>query len=89
VERHANFSGKREAFSGLCGPQNNAQCMTDIMGIFELFFSENIVVKMAEETNCYAQQYKGVKGNILPKRSRVHEWVPVMGEKVCRHLFLC
>jgi hypothetical protein len=48
-----------------------AQCMTGIKGIFELL-SEDIAVKIAEETNCYAQQYTDAKGNIFSKRSRVH-----------------
>jgi len=77
-----NYNGRREVFSGLCGPQMNAQGMTDIVGIFELFFSEDIVVKIAEETNRYAQQYKDSKGNIFPKRSRVHEWVPVTEKEI-------
>jgi hypothetical protein len=50
----------------------NAQYMTSIKGILELLLSEDIAVEIAEETNCYAQQYKDAKGNIFSKRSRVH-----------------
>jgi hypothetical protein len=64
--------GTGNFFSGMCSPQMNAQCMTDIKGIFELLLSEDIAVKIAEETNCYAQQYTDAKGNIFSKRSRVH-----------------
>jgi hypothetical protein len=30
--------------------------MPDIMGIFELFFSEDIAVKIADETSCYGKK---------------------------------
>jgi hypothetical protein len=45
----------------------NAWGMTDTVDVFELFFIKDIIVKIAEETNCSAQHYKDTKGNIFPK----------------------
>jgi hypothetical protein len=56
-----DYSGLREAFTGMHGPQNSMQDVTDIVDIFKLFFDKDLVQKIVDETSHYAQQLKSSK----------------------------
>jgi hypothetical protein len=61
----------------MCGPQNSAQVVTGTVDTFELQFEKDLVQKIMNETNCYAQQFKNTMGNTLSKWPRVNDWQPV------------
>ncbi|PSN50037.1 hypothetical protein C0J52_03287 [Blattella germanica] len=57
------------------GLQNDALNVLDIVNIFLLFFTEDFVKMIVDETNIYAQQFLCSK--ILSPRSPARQWVPV------------
>jgi hypothetical protein len=68
-----HYSALRAVFTGMCGPQNSAQVVSDIVDTFELLFDKNLVQKFVNETNCYAQQLKNTMGNTFTKWPRVND----------------
>jgi hypothetical protein len=81
-EDMGNYVGKREIFSGISGPQDSAEGLTNAVDIFEQFFDEDIIQKTVTETNCYAEQFKNLRDNIFSRRLRVNEWQPVTSEEI-------
>jgi hypothetical protein len=51
--------------------ENSAQGVTKVVGIFELFFDENLARTVADETNCSAQQLRDSRGNIYRRSERM------------------
>jgi hypothetical protein len=48
----SNYTGQREQFIGGFGPQGAGKEVQGIIESFELFFNQEFVQKIAEETNC-------------------------------------
>jgi hypothetical protein len=63
LEGMDNYHVQRELFSGHSGPQNSAVNVQDIVSVFLLFFSRDIVHKTVVETNRF--------------RSLARQWTPV------------
>jgi hypothetical protein len=55
----------------MSGLENSVQDLTDIVSIFELFFDNDLVQRLVDGTSCYAQQFKGSRGNIFSKQPMV------------------
>jgi hypothetical protein len=70
-----NYDGFREQFSELPGPRNQSVNVLDIVQKFLLFFTEDFVNNIVQETNTYAQQF--ICGKVFPFRSPARQWVPV------------
>ena len=51
-----NYDGVRERFSENSGPRNQSVNVLDIVQTFLLFFTEDFVNNIVQETNTYAQQ---------------------------------
>jgi hypothetical protein len=76
-----NYKGQRKNFTGIVGPQGAAKEVTEIVGIFELFFNSKLIDKIVEETNRYAEQ--SLWGHKLSSRSNSRAWKPVRGRNLC------
>ncbi|PNF14286.1 hypothetical protein B7P43_G07092, partial [Cryptotermes secundus] len=70
-----NYDGVRERFSENSGPRNQSVNVLDIVQTFLLFFTEDFVNNIVQETNTYAQQF--ICGRVFPFRSPARQWVPV------------
>jgi hypothetical protein len=57
---------------GSVGPQGAAKEVTEIVDVFELFFESQLVEKIVEETNRYAEQF--LRGRELSSRSATRAW---------------
>ena len=77
-----NYHGRREIFTGECGPRNIAENIIDIVDSFELFFDKEIIHLIVLETNRYAQQYQNARGNLFSFRSPVRGWTPVTSNEI-------
>jgi hypothetical protein len=56
-ENMQNYKGQRENFTGSVGPQGAAKGVMEIVDIFELFFSKELINTIVRETNRYAEQF--------------------------------
>jgi hypothetical protein len=59
-------------FSGNAGVQDGDLVKEDVLGIFESFFTEDLITLIVVETNRYAKQY--LEKNNLKSKSRCHQW---------------
>jgi hypothetical protein len=64
MEDMDNYSELRKVFTGMFGPENRVQGVTNVVGIFELFFDKDLVQAIADESNSCAQQLKDSRGTI-------------------------
>jgi hypothetical protein len=62
-----NYIGRREMSTGVSGPQDSAQSVTEIMDIFNYFLARNLLARL-QQTQTTAQQYKNSKGKLFSKR---------------------
>jgi hypothetical protein len=77
-----NYNGQRVFFSANSGPQNSAVNVQDILSVFLLFFSRDIVHKIVLETNRYAEQFINSRGRLFPFRSPARQWRPVTESEI-------
>jgi hypothetical protein len=75
-ENMQNYKRQRKNVMGSVGPQGAAKHVTDIVDIFGLLFSKEVIDTIVTETNRYAQQF--VCGRELSVRSHGRAWEPVM-----------
>jgi hypothetical protein len=66
-----NYKGQRENFTGSVGLQH----VTEIVDVFQLLFSRELINKIIEETNRYAEQF--LHRYKLSSRSTARTWKPV------------
>jgi hypothetical protein len=52
-----NYKGQKGNFTDSVGPQGAAKLVTEIVGVFELFFRAEFVAKIVEETNRYDEHF--------------------------------
>lgn len=62
-------------FLGSPGVNDSNMSRENILGIFESFFSDDLLLKIVAETNRYAQQHISKNIGTLTSRSIVHKWV--------------
>jgi hypothetical protein len=60
---------------GSVGPQGAAKEVTEIVDVFELFFNNELVDTIVEETNRYAEHF--LQGHKLSSRSVARAWKPM------------
>jgi hypothetical protein len=77
-----NYHVQRELFSGHSGPQNSAVNVQNIVSVFLLFFSRDIVHKIVVETNHYAEQFMNSRGRLFSFKSIVRQWTPVTENEI-------
>jgi hypothetical protein len=77
-----NYHVQHELFSGHSGPQNSAVNMQDIVSVFLLFFSRDIVHIIFIETNRYAKQFINSRGRLFTFRSLVRKWTRVTENEI-------
>ncbi|XP_069685025.1 piggyBac transposable element-derived protein 4-like [Periplaneta americana] len=70
-----NYAAKREDFLGSAGPQLGARSVCDILSIFLLFFSTDLMKNIVLETNRYAEKF--INSRVFPPRSSMRQWTPV------------
>jgi hypothetical protein len=54
-ENMKNYKGQRKNFTGSVGPQGAAKDVMEIVDIFQLFFSKELIDTIVRETNRYAK----------------------------------
>jgi hypothetical protein len=74
-ENMQNYKGQRENFTGSVGPQGAAKGDMEIVHIFQLFFSKELIDTIVRETNRYVEQF--LRGCELLIRSPTRAWKPV------------
>jgi hypothetical protein len=74
-EHMENYKGQRENFTGNVGSQGAAKLVMEIMDVFELFFSKELIDTIVTETNRYAEEF--LCGRELTVRSPARAWEPV------------
>jgi hypothetical protein len=79
-ENMENYKGQRENFTGSVGPQGSAKDVTEIVDIFELFFSRELINTIVREKNRYTEQF--LRGRELSVRSPARAWKPVTEEEI-------
>jgi len=72
-----NYVEKREQFVDNYGPQNEAHCAK----VFKIFFDDQLVELIVQETNTYAAQ-KIEARSFIPLRSRMRDWKPVTKDEM-------
>lgn len=78
-ESMLGYQPKRETFTGNSGPKIASD---NILDIFEYFFDRELLGKIAENTNLYAEQERAKRGFIFKRFSREWNWVPVTVEEL-------
>jgi hypothetical protein len=53
----------------------------DIMSVFLLLFSRDVIHKIVVETNCYAER-RNARGRLFTFRSHVRQWAPVTENEI-------
>lgn len=76
------YHNQREIFDEDDGPQKEAREKSEPIEIFELFFPNEFVETIAEQTNLYAQQKRASLGMVFSRRSRMNEWINVTTEEI-------
>jgi hypothetical protein len=76
-----NYIGRRERSTGISGPQDSAQSVTEIMDILNYFLSRSLL-KRLPRTQTIAQQCKNSKGNLFSERIRMNEWKTFMADEI-------
>jgi hypothetical protein len=69
------YKGQGENFTSSVRPQDAAKDVTKVVDDFQLFFNKELIDRIAEETNRYAEQF--LHGCKLSSRSAVRAWKPV------------
>jgi hypothetical protein len=69
------YDGFRERFSEHSGPRNQSVNVLHRVQIFLLFFTEDFVTNLVQETNTYEQEF--ICGKVFAVRSPARLWVPV------------
>jgi hypothetical protein len=87
-EEMDNYDAVREQFSHNSGPQNSAVNVQDILSVFLLFFSRNIIQHIVAETNWYAEKFMNARGRLFSFRSLVRQWTPVSENEIYVMLYL-
>jgi hypothetical protein len=59
-----------------------AQCLTDTIEMFELFFDNNLVQKYVNQSNCCAQQFNDSKFNVFSIMLKVYVWQYMTKEEI-------
>lgn len=77
-----NYCGKRELFSGNSGPQHSSANVLELVSVFLLFFSKDLVNKIVVETNRYAEQFMNSRGRLFSCRSLARQWTPVTENEI-------
>jgi hypothetical protein len=73
----ATFSGAREKFCDVCGPQFDISSDVVIVDVFEKLFDLSLVQYIVEETNKYAQQQITKRTAPFAFSSRIRKWKDV------------
>jgi hypothetical protein len=77
-----SYDTVREQFCGNSGPQNSAVNVKDILSVFLLFFSADLIQNIVTETNRYAEQFLNSRGRLFTFRSLCRQWTPVTEDEV-------
>ena len=78
----------RFPFNGNPGLKVNVQNTEDLISFFELFFDDELINLIVQQTNLYAQQVIAEKDGRLKKRSRIQEWQETDADEIKVYLAL-
>ena len=81
-------SRSRFPFNGNPGLKVNVQNTEDPISLFELFFDDELINLIVQQTNLYAQQVIAEKDGRLKKRPRIQEWQETNADEIKVYLAL-